>query len=69
MTITLPLRLMILHFSHMGFTDGLTFMRNLLNVNALMAPVRFGQGQNLFRSLVVWLTYLVRHVIRPRVTS
>ena len=24
-TITLPLRLMILHFSHMGFTDGLTF--------------------------------------------
>ena len=33
---TLPLRLMILHFSHMGFTDGLTFMINLL-VNALMA--------------------------------
>ena len=27
---TLPLRLMILHFSHMGFTDGLTFMINLL---------------------------------------
>ena len=26
---TLPLRLMILHFSHMGFTDGLTFMINL----------------------------------------
>ena len=23
---TLPLRLMILHFSHMGFTDGLTFI-------------------------------------------
>ena len=36
---TLPLRLMILHFSHMGFTDGLTFMINLL-VNALMAPRR-----------------------------
>ncbi len=31
MTITLPLRLMILHFSHMGLTDGLTFMTfNLL---------------------------------------
>jgi hypothetical protein len=26
MTITLPWRLMTLHFSHMGFTDGLTFM-------------------------------------------
>lgn len=26
MTITLPLRLMILHFSQIGFTDGLTFM-------------------------------------------
>ena len=26
MTITLPLRLMILHFSHMGLTDGLTFI-------------------------------------------
>jgi len=25
-TITLPLRLMTLHFSHMGLTDGLTFM-------------------------------------------
>jgi len=23
---TLPLRLMTLHFSHMGFTDGLTFI-------------------------------------------
>ena len=26
MTMTLPLRLMILHFSHMGFTEGLTFI-------------------------------------------
>ena len=26
MTITLPLRRMILHFSHIGFTDGRTFM-------------------------------------------
>jgi hypothetical protein len=26
MTMTLPLRLMILHFSHMGLTDGLTFI-------------------------------------------
>jgi hypothetical protein len=26
MTITRPLRLMILHFSHIGFTDGLTFI-------------------------------------------
>ena len=33
---TLPLRLMTLHFSHMGFTEGLTFIVNyLLNVNAL----------------------------------
>ena len=36
---TLPLRLMTLHFSHMGFTDGLTFIvKNLLN--AFMAPRR-----------------------------
>lgn len=27
MTITRPLRLIILHFSHIGFTDGLTFTR------------------------------------------
>jgi hypothetical protein len=27
MTITRPLRLMILHFSHIGFTEGLTFTR------------------------------------------
>ena len=26
MTMTLPLRLMILHFSHMGVTDGLTYI-------------------------------------------
>jgi len=26
MTMTFPLRFMILHFSHMGFTEGLTFM-------------------------------------------
>jgi hypothetical protein len=26
MTITLPLRRMTLHFSQIGFTDGLTFM-------------------------------------------
>lgn len=30
MTITRPLRLIILHFSHMGLTDGLTFIINLL---------------------------------------
>ena len=31
---TLPLRLMILHFSHMGLTDGLTFML----INLLYLP-------------------------------
>ena len=36
MTITRPLRRMTLHFSQMGFTEGLTFMMlNLLLVDAL----------------------------------
>ena len=33
MTITLPLRRMILHFSQIGFTDGLTFMTFYLHQN------------------------------------
>ena len=30
MTITLPFLLIILHLSHIGFTEGLTFIINLL---------------------------------------
>ena len=37
MTITRPLRRMTLHFSQMGFTEGLTFMMlNLLLVDTLV---------------------------------
>ena len=38
---TLPLRLMTLHFSHMGFTDGLTFIVET-SYECLMAPRRRG---------------------------
>ena len=75
---TLPLRLMTLHFSHMGFTEGLTFIVNYLqNVNALwphtiLVPYsRFigarpsGYGLD---GMVVY-TYLDLQVIRPRVRS
>ena len=74
---TLPLRLMILHFSHMGFTDGLTFMT--VPPVSLMAPrsrlpdplsARGEQGPNrdgVGRAVVN--SYLDLQVILPRVTS
>ena len=57
---------MILHFSHMGFTDGLTFMLNLL-MNALMAPG--GPGKAGPRRVVDGYGYFVLQVMRPLVTS
>ncbi len=71
MTMTLPLRLMILHFSHMGFTDGLTFMLNLLIVNALMAPTppQAVDTDGKAPTAPVVDGYFVLQVIRPRVTS
>ena len=56
MTMTRPLRRMTLHFSHMGFTDGLTFI--VLNHSFQRFQVFY------FR-----LAHLLRQVIRPRVRS
>jgi hypothetical protein len=43
MTMTRPLRLMILHFSQMGFTEGLTFMTTV-------PPIFIGSRQPFNRS-------------------
>ena len=61
MTITLPLRLMILHFSHMGFTEGLTFIGFLLSRIAAAAKKLPCNDK--------WGYYLLRQVMRPRVRS
>jgi len=47
MTITLPLRLIILHFSQIGFTDGLTFMR--YTSLSLAAPGNSSTSQIIWR--------------------
>ena len=66
MTMTLPLRLMILHFSHMGLTDGLTFMF-ITSCTCLNGPgKRHGQGR---KTAPVVYTYLDLQVMRPRVRS
>ena len=45
-TITRPLRLMILHFSHMGLTDGLTFI--LFNLHMRMYISNLWRSQKRF---------------------
>src|SRR5699024_8444137 len=53
MTMTRPFRRMILHFSHMGLTDGLTFMSKLLLLTTPGNPAT-GQvvGTHLHRDFV-----------------
>ena len=66
MTITLPLRLMILHFSHMGLTDGLTF----ISVNLLLMPDGPESGGGKAPALLGRvISYLLRQVMRPLVRS
>lgn len=48
MTITLPLRLITLHFSHIGLTDGLTFICCLLSLIARGPRTRFYLNKNAF---------------------
>ncbi len=59
MTITLPFLLMTLHLSHMGFTEGLTFITNSSSSPKSVRGVIFSLlGQD-----------LLRQVIRPLVRS
>ena len=57
MTMMRPFRLIILHFSHIGFTEGLTFMifTSFCSARRDAVPLLF--------------TYLVRQVMRPLVRS
>ena len=73
MTITLPLRRMILHFSQIGFTDGLTFMIFYLHQNfwwdgtPALAGDHWRSGH--LRASARFYNYLLRQVMRPRVRS
>ena len=71
MTITRPLRRMILHFSQIGFTDGLTFMGINLHqilsvVDKTVSRVTYETSARLF---ITRSAYLERQVMRPRVRS
>ena len=69
---TLPLRLMILHFSHMGFTDGLTFMlqTSCKPDGPAAAEARPRDPATVVDGLLDPLTgHLLLQVIRPLVTS
>jgi hypothetical protein len=46
MTMTLPLRLITLHFSQIGFTDGLTFM-------GILPPPSFARSETRFVKMAI----------------
>ena len=51
MTITLPLRLMTLHLSHMGLTDGLTFI--LISSELMIVRLVARSDQLLLRQVIL----------------
>ena len=65
MTCTTPCRRITLHFSHMGFTDALTFMSSSLDERKQTTRRRIrSESQSATRAC-----YLNRYVILPRCRS
>ena len=67
MTITRPLRLMILHFSQIFLTEGRTFMNKTSFAPTAPLNDKYDSGSAFLRKQA--RVYLVRQVMRPLVRS
>jgi len=73
MIITLPFRRMTLHFSHIGLTEGLTFIVVHPPVSAVAAKVAAkaapAAAVGIAAAVLSRLCVYLRYVMRPRVRS